>query len=316
MRWVERVGRRAVVVLLVAAIAASLPAAPVTLTGQTDRATAAEAAVSTARGSVAPGAVSDTMPVSVSAGLSGPVGGEALTAVGQLLADNGACTAAVVASSSGRLAVTAAHCVYVPAATERMPDVADGRALGWVDEVVFVPTRSGGDAPYGVWPVERMWVDRAWQDDAAPEVDVAFLQLRDAPSGTAQQVLGALGLQFDPTADAGAQADAGRPGTGQWEAGPTVDVLGHPTAAPFDGTRLRSCDQVPIDAGHPGLVEARCGLTQGASGGPWVVPDRGWWSTIAVTSYLSRDRPGTLGGARLGAVAERLWRAADRAARQ
>lgn len=315
MRWVERVGRRAVVMppLLAAAIAASLPAAPAK---QADLAMAAEAAVSAVWGPVRSAAVSDTMPVSVPAGVSSLVGGEALTAVGQLLADNGSCTAVVVASSSGRLAVTAAHCVYVPATTERMPDVADGRAPGWVDEVVFVPARSGEDAPYGVWSVERMWVDRAWQDDAAPEVDVAFLQLRDTPSGTAQEVLGALGLRFGPAADAVAQADAERPGTRQGDAGPTVDVLGHPTAVPFDGTRLRSCDQVATDAGHPGLVEARCGLTQGASGGPWVVPDRGWWSVIAVTSYLSRDRPGALGGARLGAMAERLWRTADRAARQ
>jgi len=96
----------------------------------------------------------------------------------------------------------------------------------------------------------------------------------------------------------------------------SVDVLGYPTAAPYDGTRLRSCEGVLTDADYPGLFEARCGLTPGASGGPWIVPDRGRWSAVAVTSYLSIDRPGALGGARFGAVAERLWRAADLAAQQ
>lgn len=234
---------------------------------------------------------------------------DALPAVGQLLVDDASCTAAVVASSSGRLAVTAAHCVYVPAATERMPDVADSRDPGWADEVVFVPARSGDDAPHEVWAVDRMWVDRTWQANASPEVDVAFLELRDMPEGPAQQVLGALGMQFD---DAG----AGRQADGEGVAGPTVDVLGYPSVAPFDGTRLRSCDQVPTDRGWAGLLEARCGLTPGASGGPWVVADRDWWSVVAVTSYLSWDRPGMLGGVRFGAVAERLWRAADEAAGQ
>jgi V8-like Glu-specific endopeptidase len=233
---------------------------------------------------------------------------DALPAVGQLLVDDASCTAAVVVSSSGRLAGTAAHCVYVPAATERMPDVADGRDPGWADEVVFVSARSGDDAPHEVWTVQRRWVDRAWQADVSPEVDVAFLELRDMSAGTAQEVLGALGMRFDDSAGGERQP------SGEGMAGPMVDVLGYPGAAPFDGTRLRSCDQVSTDQGWAGLLEARCGLTRGASGGPWVVPDRGWWSVVAVTSYLSWERPGMLGGARLGAVAERLWRAADEAA--
>ncbi|MHA6783193.1 trypsin-like serine peptidase [Pseudonocardia saturnea] len=312
MRWVERVERRVVAVAsLLIAVAASLPTASA---GQAGATALAAAALSPARGAAASGAVSGTMSRgvadAVAGGVSGPVGGEALSAVGQLLADDATCTAAVVASSSGRLAVTAAHCVYVPAVTERMPDVAAGREPGWVDEVVFIPARSGDDAPHGTWAVERLWVDRACQAEATPEVDVAFLQLRDAPSGTAQEVLGALGVRFDGARDDGPAA------SGESGAGPVVDVLGYPSVAPFDGTRLRRCDQAATDAAMSGLLEARCALTRGASGGPWVVPDRGWWSAVAVSSYLSWDRPGALGGARLGASAEPLWRAADQAARR
>lgn len=320
MSWGKYTSRRvgAIAPLLMAVIAAFLPVPP----GPVQPAASISAATGPAQvPTTAPGARTgrglDEMGDVVMSGPSALVGGEALTAVGQLLAEDASCTAAVVASSSGRLAVTAAHCVYVPEPTERMPDVADGREPGWVDELVFLPARSGGDTPHGVWEVERMWVDRAWQNDAAPEVDVAFLELRDEPTGTAQEVLGALGVRFDADDDdlvpdgnraevAGAADDAG----------PTVDVLGYPSTTRFDGTRLRSCNQAATDTTYTGVLQARCGLTRGASGGPWVVPDRGWWSAVAVTSYSSREQPGTLGGSRLGPLAQRLWRAADEAAQR
>ena len=222
-----------------------------------------------------------------------------LTAVGQLFADDATCSAAVVASSSGRLAMTAAHCVYVPPATDRMPDVHLGRTPGWAEQLLFIPARAGDESPHGVWEIERIWVDQTWRTAPAPEVDVAFLELRDSPSGTAQDLLGSLGLRFDHP---------------QQALGPAVDVLGYPAVAPYDGLQLRRCGGAATDTAHPDLLEARCEMTQGASGGPWVLPQDGWWSAVAVTSYLSLERPGTMGGARLGAVAERLWRSADREA--
>ncbi len=225
----------------------------------------------------------------------------ALPAVGQLLVGDRACTASVVGSRSGRIAITAAHCVYIPPVIDRMPGIDAGRDPGWVEGPTFVPARSGDEAPYGVWTVERVWVDRAWQRAAAPEVDVAFLQLSDSPAGTADEVLGALGIQFTDAAAAGGS-------------GPTVDVLGYPTAPPFDGTTVQGCRGASTDARFADVLETSCELTAGSSGGPWIVPDDGWWSVRAVTSYRSLDRPGWLGGTRLGPVAERLWRTADRAA--
>ena len=201
MRRVQRAGRcvTAVVPLLATAIAASLAAAPSGTTRPASVPVAALWAVNSPwGGGVAASGAAGGYAVVLEAAPS--VDTDALPTVGQLLVDDASCSAAVVASSSGRLAVTAAHCVYVPAATERMPDVADGREPGWADEVVFVPARSGDDAPHQVWEVERRWVDRAWQSDAAPEVDVAFLELRDMSAGTAQEVLGALGMRFDDSA--------------------------------------------------------------------------------------------------------------------
>lgn len=246
-------------------------------------------------------AASVTGPVSVAA-TELAVDGE-LPAVGQLFAEDRTCSASVVSSRSGRLAMTAAHCVYIPPVTDRMSGIDTGRKPGWGDDLVFVPARADDDAPYGTWAVERMWVDRTWQTEATPELDVAFIELRDTTSGTAQEVLGAFGLRFDDPADDGAS-------------GPTVDVLGYPTAAPFDGKQLRRCEDASTDDRFVDVLEARCALTAGASGGPWLVRDDEWWTAVAVTSYLPVERPGSLGGARLGAAAEQLWLAADRAASQ
>lgn len=243
---------------------------------------------------------SATSPVATVAATEQAVDSE-LSAVGQLFTEDRTCTASVVASRSGRLAMTAAHCVYIPPVTDRMPGIAAGREPGWVDDLIFVPARAGEDAPYGTWAVERMWVDRTWQAEATPELDVAFVELRDSASGPAQEVLGVFGLRF---ADAASDAASG----------PTVDVLGYPVAAPFDGKQLQRCEGMSTDDRFIDVLEARCALTAGASGGPWVVRDEGWWTAVAVTSYLPADRPGSLGGARLGAASEQLWLAADRAA--
>lgn len=246
-------------------------------------------------------------PVAVAAssieGVAGPQGVRPSTgapdAIGQLLSPDSSCTAAVVSSGSGRVAMTAAHCVYVPADTELMPNIGVGVEPCWRDGLTFVPARIGDDAPLGVWTVERAWVSRSWQEVADPVEDIAFLVLGDSAQGTAQHVLGSLGVRFD----AGNDVD-GRPE-------PTVDVLGYPTVAPFDGTHLQECPSATTTFAYDGLLETPCPMTFGASGGPWVIPEGDGWSAIALSSYLSVEHPGSLGGVPLGRLAHTLWTAAD-----
>src|ERR1700745_2053682 len=89
---------------------------------------------------------------------SGPApSGQAFTgvsAVGALFPDAGGhfCTASVVHSPAGDLAVTAAHCV-------------SGRGAA----MVFVPGFHDGQAPYGTWRVTRVYTDAAWQASADPD---------------------------------------------------------------------------------------------------------------------------------------------------
>jgi V8-like Glu-specific endopeptidase len=89
------------------------------------------------------------------------------------------CTASVVSSPAGDLAVTAAHCV-----------------TGRTTPLVFVPDFSDGQAPYGTWLVTRVFTDAAWTASQDPNDDVAFLQLAPAPTGASvQSVTGAEQLQ-------------------------------------------------------------------------------------------------------------------------
>jgi V8-like Glu-specific endopeptidase len=105
------------------------------------------------------------------------------------------CTASVVDSPAGDLVVTAAHCVT-------------GRSAS---RIVFVPGYHGRQAPYGVWAVTRVLVDRNWSQSADPDDDVAFLLVHKA--GTTASVQSVTG---------GDQLGIGqRPGQ-------TVRVIGYP----------------------------------------------------------------------------------------
>ena len=111
------------------------------------------------------------------------------------------CTASVVDSAAGDLAVTAAHCVS-----------------GQTAAMVFVPGYADGKTPYGVWPVTKVYTDSAWDASQDPDHDVAFLRLSDAPDGAPiEDVTGAETLAADAPA------------------GQAVQVIGYP-----DGAACRS----------------------------------------------------------------------------
>src|ERR1035438_2499980 len=93
------------------------------------------------------------------------------------------CTASVVDSPAGDLVITAAHCVTGST------------------RYAFAPGYHNGWAPYGMWTVSRVFVDRAWSGSADPNDDVAFLVVKQAGRGQSiQQVTGAdkLGTGWGP----------------------------------------------------------------------------------------------------------------------
>jgi V8-like Glu-specific endopeptidase len=157
------------------------------------------------------------------------------------------CTASVVHSAAGDLALTAAHCVYGRSGT-----------------MAFVPGYALGQTPYGVWQVTKVYTDGAWDAAQDPDHDVAFLKLADAPDGVPiENVTGAETL-----------------GTGL-PAGELVQVIGYPDdadqpvwcAGPAKGF---SATQLEFDCG---------GYPDGTSGGPFLAdvnPATGQGTVIGV----------------------------------
>jgi V8-like Glu-specific endopeptidase len=142
------------------------------------------------------------------------------------------CTASVVHSAHGDLAITAAHCV-----TEQS------------GPMVFVPGYANGKEPYGVWQVTRVYTDQDWQSSQDPDDDVAFIQLSNASDGVPiEDVTGAEQL-----------------GTG-WPAHELVQVIGYPDGEDqpvwcVNWTKSFSPSQLEFDCG---------GYTDGTSGGPFL----------------------------------------------
>jgi len=168
-------------------------------------------------------------------------GGQAfggVAAVGALFSENtgrlGAhfCTATVVHSPHGDLAVTAAHCLS-----------------GTSRPVAFVPGYANGQQPYGIWQVTRVYTDEAWQSGQDPDHDVAFLQVSPASDGTRlEDVTGAEQL-----------------GTG-WAAPTLVQVVGYP-----NGTDQPVLCANWAKSFSPTQLEFDCGgYTNGTSGGPFL----------------------------------------------
>lgn len=142
------------------------------------------------------------------------------------------CTASVVHSAHGDLAVTAAHCV-----------------AGVQGQIVFVPGYANGKEPYGVWPVTAVYTDQAWQSSQDPDDDVAFLRLSDASGGVPiEDVTGAERLGGDSPEPA------------------LVRVIGYPDDADqpvscANWTKSFSATQLEFDCD---------GYTDGTSGGPFL----------------------------------------------
>ncbi len=142
------------------------------------------------------------------------------------------CTASVVNSRHGDLAITAAHCV-----------------TGKATQMAFVPGYANGKAPYGIWPVTQVYTDQAWNSSQDPDDDVAFLQLSPASNGVPiENITGAEQL-----------------GT-SLQASTLVQVVGYP-----DGENQPVWCVNWTKSFSPTQLEFVCGgYTNGTSGGPFL----------------------------------------------
>jgi V8-like Glu-specific endopeptidase len=160
---------------------------------------------------------------------------------GQL--QNHFCTASVVDSQAGDLAVTAAHCMQ-------------GQGAG---QVAFVPDYSAGHMPYGIWTVTRVIVDPKWQKSNDADDDFAFLVVAQ-PGSTVpvQDLTGGEALGISTPADRQVKV-AGYPDTGD------TMVSCENTVLAFSTTQFQfDCDGFTDGtSGSPLLAE---GVPVGATG--------------------------------------------------
>src|SRR4051794_18427300 len=144
------------------------------------------------------------------------------------------CTASVVRSPGHDLLVTAAHCL-------------DGAG-----DLLFVPGYRDGEAPYGVWKVQRRYLPAGGAEGQDEDSDVAFAALEDRDGKGVEDAVG--GNRFATGVATGATA---------------VTVTGYPSSR-----------DVPIACTNKPTAHSRTqqriecpDLTGGTSGSPWVNGD-------------------------------------------
>ncbi len=232
-------------------------------------------------------------------------GGKVQTAAGRILFTMGGpnsyyvCSGTVVTDAvSGRsLIMTAAHCVY------------DDARKAFADNVLFIPNQAGGGSatdlncnndPIGCWVPSYGVVDRHWTSTTFPDNkawDYAFYVVPDsgahvgasASSPALDVAAGSLAPSFDaPKHDVTNSTED------------YTHALGYSYS---DDPKFMYCAEDMTTEGAVNWWLASCGLTGGASGGPWVQPmdtAEGSGPIISVNSwgyvdFLRNPLPGMAG---------------------
>jgi V8-like Glu-specific endopeptidase len=205
----------------------------------TPRRMAAATAVSRAQPGATANAASPETPAALIAPKGTPTAAKfpGVPTVGALFFTTGSmehfCTASVVGSAPGDMALTAAHCVYW---------------TGYATNIAYVPEYHSGTRPYGTWAVQAISVAAGWRTTHNPDLDFAFLTVAPLNGRRVQAVTG--GLTFAINA-AYAQS---------------IEVIGYNDT---DALPVR-CATRSFEF-RPNQQEFYChDFRDGTSGGPWI----------------------------------------------
>ena len=197
---------------------------------------------------------------------------------------DGECSATVVSSEGQDVVWTAGHCVH------------DGSG-DFHSDFLFVPGYRNGTAPEGEWVYDGVVTTHEWASASDFRFDVGALTM--APNGgqEIEEVVGARGIQFNQSHLQSYRS------------------FGHPAAPPFDGEKMFVCTSefgvfAPPKGPGPRPMGIGCDMTQGSSGGGWVVGDE---FVQSVNSFFI-NRPkfeDVMFGPQLGNVALEVYDAAS-----
>ena len=203
-------------------------------------------------------------------------------AVGVLFFTQGGHDYRCSASAVGNFAVwTAGHCVH------------DGGS--WSRNVVFIPAYDGKKAcpgqgcPFGVWEYDDLWAMSAWVDDADFAYDFGGVIVKRNGGDSLVDVVGYLGWAVSQSPVA------------HW------NVFGYPSRRPFHGNKMVTCQASTssrmVDLG------IGCDMTQGSSGGPYILDFGNDNYVNGNVSYSVRGLENELFSPYLGECAEGLFTA-------
>jgi V8-like Glu-specific endopeptidase len=174
----------------------------------------------------------------------------------------GECSATVVHSKSRSLVFTAGHCLHMSKG-------------GWVTDALFVPGYRNHHAAFGSFEATGLFVLHEWYKHKNHAFDVGALVLDR--NGSGERVEGAL--------------NAGRglmTGIGLVQ---KYFDFGYPVTGRFNGQRLYRCKSrvgaIDRSDGWPYERGIGCDMTEGASGGGWLLQKNGYLNGL--NSFLRSD---------------------------
>lgn len=187
------------------------------------------------------------------------------------------CSGTSITSAMKNLIATAGHCLYDPASGQFSSDV------------LFVPGYRNGVEPFATWAAETLYVTEEWAFEEDYVHDFALFTTAPNALGEVEDVVGTRGIIFNQTFSQ------------------TFEIFGYPAAPPFDGEKLYKCTTgLSVSDPFSGIQTQAvgCDMTQGSSGGGWVIQNQ---YVNSVMSYGYEGLSNWSFGPYFGAVEEALY---------
>lgn len=197
---------------------------------------------------------------------------------------NYACSGTALTSANESVVWTAGHCVH-----------GGGPGNVYYTHWVFVPSYVDHTRPAGTWSALALLAPAQWIADENLHYDMGAAIVAPVSGQRLTEVTGGRGIEWNLPQDQ------------------TFDAFGYPAASPFTGERIYHCLAdlgTTSNPGGPGpaTLGIGCDMTQGSSGGGWVVANDFVNSNV---SYGIEGEPGVIYGPYFGDVAATLYETAS-----